>query len=71
MALAIILADNPEMRGILFDLPEVVADAFDFLKSRGVHQRIEIRGGNFFESVPKGADAYLLKSLIQLPNSAL
>jgi hypothetical protein len=64
MALAIILADNPEMRGILFDLPEVVADAFDFLKCRGVHQRIEIRGGNFFESVPKGADAYLLKHVL-------
>ena len=64
MVLALILASNPEMRGILFDLPAVIEGSSDFLKSRGLHQRIDLKGGNFFESVPQGADAYLLKHVL-------
>jgi hypothetical protein len=64
MVLALILAINPAMRGILFDLPGVIEGSSDFLKSRGMHQRIDLKGGNFFESVPEGADAYLLKHVL-------
>jgi O-methyltransferase domain len=64
MVLALILARNPAMRGILFDLPDVIEGSSDFLKSCGLHQRIELKGGNFFESVPEGADAYLLKHVL-------
>jgi hypothetical protein len=64
MVLALILASNPAMRGILFDLPGVIEGSSDFLKSRGMHQRIDLKGGNFFESVPEGADAYLLKHVL-------
>ena len=64
MILALILASNPTMRGILFDLPGVIEGSADFLKSRGLHQRIDLQGGNFFESVPEGADAYLLKHIL-------
>jgi hypothetical protein len=52
------------MRGILFDLPGVIEGSSDFLKSRGMRQRIDLKGGNFFESVPEGADAYLLKHVL-------
>jgi len=34
------------------------------IEPRGVLGRCEIRSGSFFETVPKGADAYLLKSII-------
>jgi hypothetical protein len=64
MVLALILARNPEMRGILFDLPEVIEGSSDFFKNRGMHQRVELKSGNFFESVPEGADAYLLKHVL-------
>jgi hypothetical protein len=64
MVLALILASNPAMRGILFDLPGVIEGSSDFLKSRGIHHRIDLKSGNFFESVPGGADAYLLKHVL-------
>lgn len=59
-----ILARHPGPRGILFDLPHVVKDACPFIESRGLSDRIEIRGGSFFESVPTGADGYLLSHII-------
>jgi hypothetical protein len=52
------------MRGILFDLPAVVKDAPSFIKSYGLESRIDVRSGNFFESIPGGADAYLLKQIL-------
>jgi O-methyltransferase domain len=52
------------MRGILFDLPAVVEGAPNFIKSYGLESRIDFRSGNFFESIPSGADAYLLKHIL-------
>lgn len=64
LLLATILAANGSMRGILFDQPQVVAGASELLTRAGVADRCDIVGGDFFESVPSGADAYLLKSVI-------
>jgi hypothetical protein len=62
--LAAILVANPALRGILFDQPYVVAGAKDLLERAGVADRCEVVSGSFFEAVPGGADAYLLKSII-------
>lgn len=62
--LAAILRTNPSLRGILFDQPHVVGTVGALLKRTGVADRCEIVGGSFFEAVPSGADAYLLKSVI-------
>ncbi|MGV9817693.1 methyltransferase [Nocardia xishanensis] len=62
--LAEILRRAPRSRGILFDLPEVVADAAPDLAERGVTDRCTVTAGSFFESVPEGGDAYLLKHII-------
>ena len=62
--LAAILAANTSLRGVLFDLPHVVAGSKDLLERAGVAERCEVVGGSFFEAVPEGADAYLLKSII-------
>jgi hypothetical protein len=59
--LSLVLQKYPDMRGILFDLPAVVKGAPSFIKSYGLESRIDVRSGNFFESIPSGADAYLLK----------
>ena len=62
--LATILTANPTLRGVLFDLPHVVASAGSMLERAGVADRCEVVGGSFFETAPEGADAYLLKSII-------
>jgi hypothetical protein len=55
--LGAVLEANPAMRGTLFDQPQVVAGAV-------VGERCEVVGGSFFEAVPEGADAYLLKAVL-------
>ena len=61
---AALLAENPTMQGVLFDQPHVVALARDLLTTAGVADRCQVIGGSFFESVPEGGDAYVLKSII-------
>jgi O-methyltransferase domain len=61
---AAILARYPEMQGILFDLDHVVAGAEPVLSAAGVNGRCEILAGNFFETVPAGGDAYIMKHII-------
>ena len=62
--LAAILAAAPASRGILYDLPLVVSDAPKLLRERGVADQVRIAEGSFFDSVPGGGDAYLLKNII-------
>jgi hypothetical protein len=62
--LAGILRRHPAMQGILFDLPHVVARAKAPLEAAGLSSRCRTAGGSFFESVPSGADAYLLRHII-------
>jgi hypothetical protein len=62
--LAGILRANPGLRGVLFDLPQVVAGAAPVLSEAGVADRCAVVGGSFFESVPAGGDAYVLKYVI-------
>jgi len=62
--LAGILSANPNVRGVLFDLPNVVSAALPLLEASGVAARCKIEGGSFFEDVPAGADAYLLRAVL-------
>ena len=62
--LAAILAATPAARGVLFDTPQVVAAAPALLGHRGVEDRVRIEGGSFFDCVPAGGDAYILKMII-------
>src|SRR5271154_687615 len=64
VALATVLAAHPATCGILFDLPHVVAGAPALLESRGVAERCQVVHGDFFNSVPEGADAYMMKHII-------
>lgn len=59
-----ILRRAPRSRGILFDLPEVVAAAPARLAALGLADRCAVQGGSFFDSVPRGADAYVLKHIL-------
>jgi len=62
--LAAILAAHAGSRGILFDQPHVVARAGSVLRTAGVADRCETVSGSFFEGVPGGGDAYLLKAVL-------
>jgi hypothetical protein len=62
--LAAVLSGRPGLRGIVFDLPHIVADAPKTLTENGVVDRVDCIGGDFFESVPGGADSYLLSFVI-------
>jgi hypothetical protein len=61
---AAVLASAPLLRGIVFDLPAGVTEAPRQLADAGCADRCEVVEGNFFQSVPSGADAYILKSII-------
>jgi hypothetical protein len=61
--IAEILKAYPATRGVLFDLPQVVASPH-YLKEAGVQDRCEIVAGSFFETMPRGGDAYVLKRVI-------
>ncbi|MEJ1109500.1 MULTISPECIES: methyltransferase [unclassified Kribbella] len=61
LLMSAILSRYPSVQGVLFDQPGVVAGAGEML---GVLDRCEVVGGSFFESVPPGGDAYVLKSVI-------
>jgi hypothetical protein len=62
--LASILSKYPTVQGVLYDMPAIVAEAEKLLTSHGVTDRCQTVGGNFFISVPKGADAYIMKHII-------
>jgi len=59
-----ILKKNPSMRGILFDAPQVIEGAKASIESSGVGERCELVSGDFFESVPEGGDAIVMKWII-------
>jgi hypothetical protein len=62
--LAHVLAKHPRPKGVLFDLPQAMTDAPARLRALGVADRVTIQGGNAFDSVPPGADVYLLSHVI-------
>ncbi len=59
-----ILRANPKLRGLVFDQPHVVQRARTHIAEAGFQDRCEVAGGSFFEKVPSGSDAILLKHVI-------
>ncbi len=62
--IAAILNAAPKLRGIVFDSPSGSAEALCQLETSGIAGRCEVITGDFFRSVPRDADAYILKSII-------
>jgi len=59
--LAEVLKAHPGVRGVLYDLPEVVRDA-TYLTP--LADRCEVLAGDFFSAVPSGADVYVVKRIL-------
>ncbi len=62
--IAAIVREHGGVRGILFDQPQAIEGSRRHLEALGLTERVECIAGDFFESVPQGSDAYLLKSVI-------
>jgi hypothetical protein len=59
-----LLSNYPHLRGVIYDLPGVVDTARQIIEQRGMSERCECIQGNFFESIPTGADVYIMKLII-------
>jgi predicted enzyme related to lactoylglutathione lyase len=62
--LACLLRRHPHARGILVDWPGTVARASELLAGAEVADRVILRGQNFFDPLPAGADLYVLKNVL-------
>lgn len=59
-----ILGVNPEIRGTIFDLEPAITKAKQRLDGETVGGRCSAVAGDFFDSIPEGADAYFLCGVI-------
>lgn len=59
-----ILRRYPGMSAVVFDHPHVVVGAEAVLAEAGVGDRVELVGGDFFDSVPADGDAYVLSMIL-------
>jgi len=62
--LAAILNAYADLQGILLELPHAIEGARSHLTDCGVVDRCNLITGNFFEAIPSGADAYILKNVV-------
>src|SRR5262245_45085984 len=58
-----ILKKHTKMKGILFDLPHVIERAKERIQASGLLDRCQLVPGSFFDAVPPGADAYILRHI--------
>jgi len=62
--LAGVLRAYPDLRGILFDVPEVIGRARTVIAEADMTDRCELVEGSFFETVPAGGEAYILSNIL-------
>ncbi|GII52753.1 methyltransferase [Planotetraspora thailandica] len=62
--MATLLEKFPELTGVVFDLPHVLAGSEPVLEKAGVADRVRLHGGDFFTSVPAGGDVYVLSQIL-------
>lgn len=62
--LAQALIAYPTATGVVFDMAHAIPRAKDAFAARGLAARCEFVAGDFFDSIPSGADVYMLKSVI-------
>lgn len=59
-----ILKNNANLKGIIYDLPDVIAKLKERLGQTGLEGRFDGVAGSFFEEVPAIGDAYMLSLVI-------
>jgi hypothetical protein len=69
LLLTTVLKAAPNSRGVVFDLPDVVAGAVPTIAAAGLTGRCVTQGGSFFETAPE-ADLHVMKHIIHDWNDA-
>lgn len=64
LMLATVLARHPQLEGVLFDRAQVLEAAPALLDAHGVRGRVTLAPGSFFERVPEGCDACMVKDIL-------
>jgi hypothetical protein len=64
LLLATVLRRHKRMRGVLFDLPHVAANAAVTFTRAGITGRVRIESGDFFKELPSGANAIIMKHIL-------
>ncbi|MFE0136784.1 methyltransferase [Streptomyces sp. NPDC059037] len=59
-----VLRAHPALTGVIYDTQEGLAQAPTTLERQGLTERCSLVAGDFFRSVPEGADLYLMKSIL-------
>ncbi|MGW7087435.1 methyltransferase [Streptomyces sp. NPDC054871] len=62
--LSAVLREHPALTGVIYDTEEGLAQAPATLEGQGLTARCSLVAGDFFRSVPEGADVYLMKSIL-------
>jgi hypothetical protein len=62
--LASILRAHSQTRGVVIDLPQVVDLGTHHIQEAGLSQRCDFIAGDFFQHVPEGGEAYILKWIL-------
>lgn len=62
--LAQVLQRHPALHATLFDQPQVVHQPAALTAQPSLAGRWQVHGGDFFQAVPAGADAYVLKRIL-------
>jgi hypothetical protein len=62
--LVALLRAHPHMRGVLLDLPYAIAVAEGAIEAAGLGDRCRTVAGSFFDGVPEGGDAYVLRAIL-------
>jgi hypothetical protein len=68
--LAALLRAAPAAKGVLFDLPHMIAEARPVVEKLAISERIELTAGDFFHEVPRGGDLYILMRILHLWDDA-
>jgi SAM-dependent methyltransferase len=59
-----LLAEQPHLQGTVLDLPHVEEQANRAIAAAGLSERCHFVPGSFFDSVPSGADVYVLSAIL-------
>jgi hypothetical protein len=59
-----VIEKQPQLDGVVFDLPEVIARNQDLYGSDDSYRGCQFESGDFFYAVPIAADIYLLRNII-------
>ncbi|MFD9903120.1 methyltransferase [Streptomyces sp. NPDC059063] len=62
--LSAVLRAHPGLTGIVYDSAEGLAQGPETLRRHGLEERCSLVAGDFFASVPEGADLYMMKSIV-------